>query len=604
MTEGHQIRNTNTGHVAGAVVQAGSISGGIHVHAAPREVVAPRQLLAAPRWFVGRVDEVAQLSRLLGRSAQSRPMSVVAIYGTGGIGKTWLALHWAHRCLEEFPDGQLYVNLRGFDPAGTPLDPAEALRGFLVALGIEPQTVPATVDSQASLYRSLMAGRRMLVILDNARDTSHVELLLPGTSTCTVVVTSRHQLPGLIMNHSAHPLPLSILTEPEAREMLTLRIGADRADAEPEALAELTDCCAGLPLAIGIVAARVALTPTIPLATLATGLRDVSARLDALDTGEIRANLRAVFSWSYNALDVEQAIVFRFLGVAPGQDIDLSAVASLTALSLQKARAVLQDLERFSLIRQGTSGRYQVHDLVKLYAVDRSSAVDTEDERRSALHRVLDHYLHSAHAAARLLDPQTRHPEFAAVQRGVLPAELANIREARQWWEAEHEVLVAAVARAGNAGFHSHAWQLVWTLNNFFDRSGHWRDWVATQEVALDSARRLGNRSVEAMICRVLGRARMLLGSYEESHMHLQQALDLFQQVGDQAGAAPTHHAIGLVFEQQGRFEEALSHMRRALELQRAVGNRAGEAIALNSVGWDLAQLGHHDDALAYCQQA
>ncbi|MEV6228111.1 tetratricopeptide repeat protein, partial [Saccharopolyspora shandongensis] len=530
-------------------------------------------------------------------------MSVVAIYGTGGIGKTWLALHWAHRCLEEFPDGQLYVNLRGFDPAGTPLDPAEALRGFLDALGYPPGWIPVDQKAQAALYRKLASGRKILIILDNARDLAQVLPLLPRNKTCRVLITSRNQVFGTNEPEGGCDINLGPFSNQDSFRLLTKYLGSGRIDAESCVAQKIHSDSRGLPLVLAIVGAQASAHGGTSLAAIVDELAKKTSQFDSSDD-DLERVVQSVISWAYDNLDDSSARVFRLLGMHPGPDISIAAAASLLGVSRSQAQAVLSELVDVHLMTEHFVGRFTFRDLVKLYAVDRSFAVDTEDERRSALHRVLDHYLHTAYAADRLRGP-TRDPlGIAAVQRGVLPAELANIREARQWWEAEHEVLVAAVARAGNAGFHSHAWQLAWTLSTFFDRRGHWRDWVATQEVALDSARRLGNRSVEARALRPIGRAKMLLGSYEESYMHLQQALDLFQQLGDRVGEAHTHHAFTELLDRQGRFAEALSHTQQALELYRAVGHRAGEAIALNSVGWDLAQLGHHDDALAYCQQA
>ncbi|MCA1675170.1 MAG: hypothetical protein LC799_24255, partial [Actinobacteria bacterium] len=326
----------------------------------------PRQLPGASRLFTGRARELIRLTAVLDTGAEQGATVVIsAIGGAGGIGKTTLALHWAHQNMERFPDGQLYVNLRGFDPSGTPMPPAMAVRGFLDALGVEPGAIPVDLDAQAGLYRSLVAGKRMLIVLDNARDTAHVAPLLPGSPTCTVLVTSRQQLAGLVTAHGAWHLALDTLTEVEGRELLTRHLGPDRVAAESEALSYLLERCAGLPLALGIVAARAVAHPRFPLAVLAEELRETAARLDAWDAGELNVNLRAVFSCSYDALAAEAAEVFRLLGIAPGPDISLAAVASLTAQSITRARALLRDLEAAYLVQQHAPGRYRMHDLIR-----------------------------------------------------------------------------------------------------------------------------------------------------------------------------------------------------------------------------------------------
>jgi tetratricopeptide (TPR) repeat protein len=577
-----------------------------HDRLAGREPVVPHQLPAAVRHFAGREDELAALSSLLEQSRVDAGGTVVisAIGGTAGIGKTALALCWAHRVADRFPDGQLYVNLRGFDPGGKVMDPAEAVRGFLDALGVPAQRVPADLDAQAALYRSELACRRVLVVLDNARDTAQVRPLLPGVPGCLVVVTSRNQLSGLVAADGAHPITLDLLSPVEARELLVRRLGIDRVAAEPGAVDEIVTRCVRLPLALAIVAARAATHPRLTLRTLASGLRDSADRLDTLTTDDPHTDVRAVFSWSYHALTPDAARLFRLLGLHPGPDISIPAAASLAALPVSRARALLAELARANLIVEHTSGRYTLHDLLRAYATDLTLTTDTDGERHAATHRMLDHYLHTAHTADRLLYPHRDPITLTPARPDVIPEPPANHRQAVAWFTAEHAVLLSTVDHAAATGFDTHTWQLAWTLYDFLDRRGHWHDRVATGRAAVAAARRLTDPPAQAGAHRHLAHAYIRLGRLDDAHAQLRHALDLPDQADDPAGQAHTHITLSIVLERQGRNSEALDHDRQALDLYRATGHRAGEARALNAVGWDHAILGDHQQALTYCQQA
>jgi DNA-binding SARP family transcriptional activator len=552
----------------------------------------PRQLPAPPPAFTGRTRELAQLDTV--------PIAVIG--GTGGIGKTWLALRWAHDNLSRFPDGQLYVNLRGFDPAGEPVAREVAVRGFLDALGVEPAAIPVDLDAQTCLYRSVVAGKRMLIVLDNARDTNHVTPLLPGTASCTVLVTSRHQLGGLVANHSARPLTLDMLAGGEARELIGRHLGADRVAAEPAAVDAIVAACAGLPLALGIAAARAALRPDIPLAVLAAQLRE--ARLDGLDAGELAANLRAALYCSYRALPAAAANAFRLLGLVAGGDLGLPAAASLCAQPAALTRALLHQLISAHLVQEPVPGRYRLHDLVRLYAAELTRSVDPDDVRRAALHRLLDHYLHTAHAADRCLHPHRDPIALAPAVPGAAPESIGGHRHAMTWLTTEHRALLAAIHQAAAAGFDTHVWQLAWSLVTYFDRRGHWRDRGATQRAALAAAKRLADRHAQAAAHRGIALAYTWLGRYDEARVEVRAALDLFSELGDRAGQADAHRSLARSWARQHRHRDALPHDLRALELYRLVGHRAGQATALNALGWHHAHLGNHRAALAYCGQA
>ncbi|HEU4425968.1 MAG TPA: BTAD domain-containing putative transcriptional regulator [Pilimelia sp.] len=577
--------------------------------AVPAPGAVPAQLPMDVRAFTGRGAELSQLDAVLAEvvpDGADRPRAVVisALLGTAGVGKTALAVRWARRVADRFPDGQLYVNLRGFDPDGSAVSPTEALRGFLDALHVPPQRIPLDLAGRAGLYRSLLAGRRMLVLLDNARDAEQVRPLLPGDPGCVVVVTSRSRLSGLIATEGAHAIVLDLLSPAEARQLLVRRIGAERTAAEPEAVAEIVTACARLPLALAIVAARAATHPGFPLAVLADQLRAARGRLDAFEGEEAAIDVRAVFSWSYRTLSDAAGRLFRLLGLHPGPEVGATAVPSLAGLSTEQVRPMLAELARAHLITERSPGRYACHDLLRAYAAELAGTQDGPDDRRAATDRVLEHYLHTAHAAARLLNPHRDQIALPPPSPGVTPEHIADAEAALNWFIAEHSVLLAAVRLAAETGFDAHTWQLTAALWDFFDRRGHWQDWADTHHAARAAAHRLGDRHGEAVAHRGLGRAYARMGRPDDASDHYQQALALFAELGDLAGEAHARMSLSGVAEQQGEIRAGLHHVERALELFQAAGHRAGQARALNAIGWYHAQTGDPQRALAYCGQA
>jgi len=438
----------------------------------PSPVPVPAQLPPAIAGFAGRDAELASLDAILPRpaangTAPAGTVVISAIAGTAGAGKTALALHWAHRVRDQFPDGQLYVNLRGFDPSGPAMDPDQALRGFFDAFGLPPERVPSGVQAKAGLYRSLLSGKRMLVVLDNARDTEQVRPLLPGTAGCLALVTSRNQLTGLIAADGGYPLSLGLLTVPEAYDLLTRRLGARRVAAERRAAEQIITSCARLPLALTIAAARAAARPGFLLA-IAAELRQSAALLDHFDGGELAVNVRAVFACSYRALSSDTARLFRMLGLHPGPDISVAAAASLAGIPSGQARMLLAELARAHLLTERSPGRYAFHDLLRAYAAEQAQAHEDDDARREAIHRMLDHYLHTAETAASRLNP-VRDPAAATPPRpGVTCDDVTDYQQALAWFTAERPVLLTTVAQAF-AGFGTYAWQLASALTCFLD---------------------------------------------------------------------------------------------------------------------------------------
>jgi DNA-binding SARP family transcriptional activator/tetratricopeptide (TPR) repeat protein len=567
--------------------------------------VRPAHLPCDVAGFTGRTRHLQALDGLVDDEPGPRTLVISAIAGTAGVGKTALAVHWAHHVKDRFPDGQLYVNLRGFDPGGAVMDPAEAVRRFLDALAVPPQRIPVDPDAQASLYRSLLADKKMLVLLDNAANSDQVTPLLPGTAGCLVLVTSRNRLSGLVATVGAHPIPLDLLAVDEARDLLARRIGVRRVAAEPDAVDQIITSCARLPLALAIVAANAASQPWLSLTTIAAELHDAHDRLAVLSTGDtIATDIRAVFSWSYHTLTRHAAQLFRLLGLHSGPDITAPAAASLTALPVDQVHTLLAELALANLIAEPVPGRYTLHDLLRAYAVDLAHRNDPDDQRHTAIHRLLDHYLHSAQTAARLLNPVGDPHTLKTPQAGVTPERPASHQEALNWFTAEHAVLLAAVDNAAATGFDTHTWQLAWTLPIFLARQGHWHDWAATARAAVAAAQRQADPAEEARAHRNLAGSDIILDRLDDADTHLSRALDLYNETGDLIGRAHCHGRLGSLWESRGDPARALHHTEQALNLFRAAGHERGQAQALTASGWHHAHLGDHKQALIACQQA
>jgi DNA-binding SARP family transcriptional activator/tetratricopeptide (TPR) repeat protein len=575
----------------------------------------PRELPADVSAFTGRAAELAELDRLLaerapgtgtaGAAGRARAAVISAVSGTAGVGKTALAVHWAHRAAAagRFPDGQLHVNLRGYDPA-RPVTAADALAGFLRTLGVPGPDIPPGQDQRAARYRSLLAGKRMLIVLDNAGTAEQVRPLLPGTPGCAVLVTSRDALAGLVARDGATRLDLDLLPPGEATALLTELIGA-RAETDPDAVADLARQCARLPLALRVAAELAAARPAVPLTDLIADLAGQQQRLDLLDAADDpRTAVRAVFSWSYQQLTGEAARMFRFLGLHPGPDISVCAAASLAAVAEAEARRLLRELARAALTAEHIPGRYAFHDLLRAYAAEQTHADDNQDDGAAAVGRVLDHYLHTAARAALLLNPTKDPVALAPPRPGTAPGQPADHRQALAWFEAEHQVLLAAVSLAAESGFDAHAWQLPWAMASFLQARGHYQEWAATQRTALAAAARLGDTAAQAQSGRLLAMACTELGDHEQALGHYADSLTLYQRLGDRLGQAKVLQHLGGLAERQGRHADALGHAEQALHLYQAVGDKASEAEALNAVGWCHDLLGDYHQARAFCRQA
>ena len=576
--------------------------------------VAPRQLPAAILGFAGRKAELDALTGMLGEESRTGGTVVIsAVDGTPGIGKTAIAVQWAHEVADRFPDGQLYVNLRGFDLSGPPIEPSEAVRGFLDALEIPGERIPVSLDAQAALYRSLLAGRRMLVVLDNARDSAQVRPLLPGSAGCVVLVTSRTRLTGLITAEGARPLTVDLLPVAEARQLLARRLGMERVAAEPQAVQEIIAMCAQLPLALSIAAARAASHPAFSLTAMAAELREARGSLQAFTDADPVADLRAVFSWSYHQLTIPAARLFRLLGLHPGPAIGPPAAASLAALPLSQAPDLLAELARAHLVEEPSPGRFTLHDLMRAYAAELAHTHEPDAERRDAVHRVLDHYLHTAHAAARFLHPRMDLAITTSRRTGVTSQEFADPEEAWAWFETEYPGFMDVIRLAADGGWNDYAWQFPVVLEEYLDRRGYRHDCLAAQRIALAAARDMEDRHGQACAHYGLGRVFHWHGDFGKARKHLEQALALFEEPSEKTLKAHAHVELSHVFEHQARLDEAvyqafldkaLDHARLALTLARATGNRRAEARALHFAGKYHTLLGDYHQGLGFSQQA
>lgn len=566
--------------------------------------IRPAHLPADIPYFAGRAPELATLDRLSALATARRAMVTVAIAGPAGVGKTALAVHWAQRVADAFPDGQLYVNLRGFDPSGSAMSGTQALRILLDALEVSSDRIPDDLPAQTNLYRSLLAPKRMLVLLDNARDAQQVRPLLPSGTGCVALVTSRSQLTGLVAADGAQPVDLDLLTPSEARELLDRRLGPPRTAAEPEAVLEIINHCARLPLALAIVAAHAMSRPTDALQSWAIALRQTRDGLEAFSSADPATDVRAVFSWSYQTLTPKAAVLFRLLSLHPGPDFDTIAAASLAGVPVPAVRPVLAELIAAHLLTRRPNHRFAFHDLLRAYANELAHELDSPRERHAATHRMLDHYVHTASACDQLLSPQREPATIAPPTPGTALEPVSDYHAAMNWFTTEHAVLMASIQRAADAGFDAHPAQLAWATLNFFDRRGLWHDWIASQHLALNCAQRSQDIALQAQAHRALGRAYTHLNRFSDAERHLTAALGGYRQIEDGDGEAYAHLNLGILLGEHDRYSDALEHAEQSRHIFRQTGNLVGEAHALNSIGWSLAQLGDYVRALEHCQQA
>lgn len=568
-----------------------------------REPAVPRQLPPATPHFIGREREFAELTGLMDPAGRDRPGAVVisAIGGTAGVGKTALAVQWARQISGRFPDGHLYVDMRGYDP-DQPVSAADALAGFLRALGVPGRDIPAQEAERAAQYRSLLAGRRVLVLLDNAAEPEQIRPLLPGSPACAVVVTSRDSLAGLVARDGARRLSLDMLPLEDAVVLLQALIGA-RAHDDPETAAILAERCCRLPLALRVAAELAVSRPDVPLAELADELADQKRRLDLLTAGgDRRTAVRAVFSWSCQHLTASAGRMFRLLSLHPGPDFDAYAAAALTSLDLKQARHLLDQLTRAHLIQPGGPCRYRMHDLLRAYARELACAHDTPGQHRDALTSLFGHYLYTAATAMNTLFPAENHRRPRVwVSATAVPAVAGDPVAAQHWLDAERATLLAtAVHAATQAGWPDHAIKLAAIMFRYLQVGGYNIEAISMHACACRAARDSGDQAAEASALTSLGLAALHQGEHQPAADHLRQALALHRQTGDKAGQARALTNLGFLDHLEGREQQAIEHYGQTLALHRQLGDLFGQAQVLDNLGNVYERLGRYQESVSY----
>jgi DNA-binding SARP family transcriptional activator/tetratricopeptide (TPR) repeat protein len=584
--------------------------------------MVPRQLPAGSGFFAGREAELKQLDELLGQGAlldgvdandgPGGAVVISAVAGMAGVGKTALAVHWARKVAGRFPDGQLYVNLRGYDADGAAVIPEEVTGWFLAALGVPAAAIPVGAQARQGLYRSVLAGRRVLIVLDNARDAAQVRPLLPGGGGCLVVVTSRSALAGLAAAEGARPLRLGPLAAEEAVRLLAARLGPERVAAEPGAVSELAGWCGHLPLALAVMAARAAADPELPLGVLATQLArtsDVAAagrspsgegsgRLEVLDTGDPATSLSELLSWSHRQLSEPAAAMFALLGVHCGPDITVPAAASLAGIPRPDARRALAELADASLTAEHRPGRYVMHDLVRGYAAAQARQALGEADIREAIGRSLDHYLHTMAVWSDI--PRSFKPEPPAP--GVAPERLAGEAQQVDWARAEHQVLLRAIAQAAAAGLATKAWQIFERQSWFLGDQGYWVDCQAAGQAVLAAAQAAGDHAALGWTHMIIGRHCAFAGALDDGRAYLTRAQDHLSRAGDLRGQVSALLLSSYACGWQGDWAQGATLAGQALALSRQTGSKG--RWVLYAIGECHAHLGNYDLARDYARQA
>ncbi|MEU7589860.1 tetratricopeptide repeat protein [Micromonospora sp. NPDC049230] len=575
----------------------------------PERLDPPRQLPLDATRFVNRVQTLTRLDAALPTGDESavaglRPMTVATIAGAPGVGKTALAVHWAHRARGWFTDGDLYVDMRGYGP-GPALDVGQALDTFLRALHVPVERIPTDTDGRAALFRSVLNGKRILIVVDNVSAVGQVRPLLPATPTCMAIVTSRSRLSGLVAREGASRMTLDVLTPEEAVALLSDSIGGGRVSAEPQDAAELARRCAYLPLALRIIGERIANSPHATLAEFVADLALAEHQLDALavDDDEL-SDVRAVFSWSYQSLPGDTARFFRLLGLHAGSDISAAAAAALTGVGLARARNLLDQLTAAHLVQNTSRDRYLFHDLLRAYALERAQAEETPEQQRQSRRRVYSWYLWMAEEGRKTILPHSQAVALPASEGGVALAPPRTGAEAMAWFERERLNLLDTVRQADDLGELDIAWQLPVVSDGFFELKSYWADWRDIHLTGLRAARSAGSRLGEAANLRCLGDAYWRMGQRETALDCYHQGVAASREVDDHWVEGFCLRGLGLIHEELGQTDEAMDLYGQAREIFRRHGITRGEGMSLLSLGNGHRTRGDLDRAIAYYQRA
>ncbi len=562
----------------------------------------PRQLPPDLAAFRGREEALAAAHSITSQiDVPGAHVVIGAVGGMAGVGKTTLAVHWAHQVADGFPDGQLYVNLRGFEASGRPMDPAEALGRFLSALGVPSAEMPNTMEARSALFREQSSSRKLIVVLDNARDAEQVRPLLPASAGCLTIITSRNQLSGLVATEGASRISLDVWSRSEALAALAARMGDERCRAEPEAASRLVELCGFLPLAVAVVGAQLRAAPGMALSLAVQELLETLPRLDALSGDDQQVDVRAVFSWSYQALTTEKARFFRLLAVHPGPAVSVEAAASLAAVEMPTARRHLRDLVSTSLLSRDADGRYVMHDLVRAYGAELLER--EKDDRLGAETRLLDYLRHNAHTATLIMDTRPWEELADSPARGVVRVAIADRTEAMDWFHQEDAAAIATLHSTQHPQLLRHRVQLVHAWRSYLIVSGRWTEQESIQRIGLDASLVLDEPSSIARTSATLARALVLTGRLDQVDEQVDIMAGLLHRL-DRQTRAHTEHNLAWVLHRQGRYSESVHHSRSALAIYRTLPEPNDVARALNDLGWRLAQIGDYREALACCEEA
>ncbi|MGW5970141.1 ATP-binding protein [Streptomyces sp. NPDC055186] len=601
------VSNEFSGGDSDVVVQAGTVHGGIHVHGADRSFPPPRQLPYGVPGFVNRVHELTVLDTLHPQPAAERedaPAVVTAITGGPGVGKTALALHWAHRVRRRFVDGDLYIDMRGYN-SGNALGPAQALTSFLRGLGVEADRIPIDEQECAALFRSMVYGKKILILIDNVSSVKQIRQVIPASRSSLVLITSRSRLSGLVAREGAVRVTLDVLSPQESVQLLREVIGPLRVDAEPEAARRVARLCGCLPLALRVVGERAAGRPLLSLSELVDELVQEQDFLDALaDREDELSDVRAVFSWSYRALAEESREAFRLLGLHEGKTLCSSSAAALLAVTPAVARRRLGELADVHLLQETARDRYRMHDLLRSYAVEQLSAEEPREVRTRAVRRVLTWYLLSADAGRKAILPHSHSIPLIPAGDQVRPVgRFDGAADAMRWFETERENLLSALRQAVAWGQYDIAWMLPVVADGFFELGAHWSDWNHVHELGLDAARLVGNRLGEASHLLCLGDVNWRSGEYDLAVESYRRAAELSRELDDPWMLGFSLRGLGLVALEQSD-PGAQAHFEAALAVFREHGVRRGEGMSLLSLAECARSRGDHAEAAALCRRA